>query len=76
MNPRTAKNGDCVSIIPNNAPKDTGSIVKVYDLRDPEVWERAGRELDAWGRSRSVIHTLDLDHVAIEFRPGGALEGP
>ena len=46
----------------------------LYDLRDPEVWEKAGRERRAWGRSRTVIHVLDDDHVAIEFKPGEALE--
>jgi hypothetical protein len=48
--------------------------MKVYDLRDPDAWERAGRERAAWGRMWTEIHTLDNDHVIIEFKPGGALE--
>jgi hypothetical protein len=48
----------------------------LYDLRDPEVWERAGRERRAWGRERTEIHGLDNDHVIIVFRAGGALELP
>ena len=50
------------------------STLVLYDLRDPEVWEKAARERRSWGRSRAVIHVLDDDHVAIEFKPGGALE--
>jgi hypothetical protein len=60
-------------IIPSkSSPEHTGSM-KVYDLRDPEAWERAGRERAAWGRIWTEIHTLDNDHVIIEFKPGGAL---
>ena len=61
-------------IIPKSGPDHIGAVVKVYDLRDPEAWERAGREHAAWGRERSEIHRLDNDHVIIEFKPGGALE--
>jgi hypothetical protein len=49
------------------------STLVLYAFLDPEVWEKAGRERRAWGRSRAVIHVLDNDHVAIEFKPGGAL---
>lgn len=56
-------------------PKDVpqGMIV-VYDLRDPDQWAGARRDREAWGRERSEIYALDNDHVAVEFRPGGALE--
>ncbi len=50
------------------------AIVVLYDLRDPDAWERAGRERRAWGRERTVVHALDNDHVVIEFMPGGARE--
>lgn len=50
------------------------STLVLYDLRDPEALERAGRERAAWERSRTTVYTLDNDHVAIEFKPGGALE--
>jgi hypothetical protein len=46
----------------------------VYDLRDPEQWKRAGQDRHAWGRSMTDIHTLDTDHIVIEFRAGEALE--
>ena len=55
-------------------PERIGAVMKVYDLRDPHAWERASRERTAWGRKRTEIHRLDNDHVAIEFKPGGALE--
>ena len=56
---------------------DTGeAIVVVYDLRDPDAWERAGRERRAWGREFTEVHTLTNDVIAVEFKPGGALEVP
>lgn len=57
-------------------PKDEhpNTLIVVYDLVDPKAWERAARERIAWGRERTKIHTLDSDHIAIEFRSGGALE--
>ena len=45
----------------------------LYDLADPEQWAAAGEERRAWGRGRTVIHTLDSDHIIIEYLPGGAL---
>jgi hypothetical protein len=59
------------SFYPNDAHE---AIVAAYDLRDPDAWERAGRERRAWGRERTVVHALDDDHVVIEFMPGGARE--
>jgi hypothetical protein len=63
-----------VRSIPNAGPEYTGAVVKIYDLRDPEAWERAGRERAAWGRQWTEIYILDHDHVAIEFKrnSGGA----
>jgi hypothetical protein len=50
------------------------STLVLYDLRDPDAWERAGRDRRVWGRGMTEIYTLDTDHVVIEFKPGGALE--
>ena len=61
-------------MLPDARPEHTGAVVKVYDLRDPDAWERVGRERTAWGRQWAEIHTLDNDHVIIAFKPGGALE--
>ncbi len=55
-------------------PSFVESTLVLYDLRDPEAWDRAGRERRAWGRERAVSHAVDNDHIVIEFRPGGALE--
>ncbi len=61
-------------MLPDARAEHIGAVVKVYDLRDPDAWERAGRERAAWGRQWTEIHTLDNEHVIIEFKPGGALE--
>lgn len=50
------------------------NVLVLYDLRDPGQWKQAGHDRETWGRECSVIHSLDHDHVVIEFRPGGALE--
>jgi hypothetical protein len=51
------------------------STFKVYDLNDPEQWERAALDRQAWGRTLTEIHALDNDHIIIEFfKPGGTLE--
>lgn len=46
----------------------------VFDLRDAEAWEQAGRARTAWGRNHSEIHALDNDHVAIVFWGAEELE--
>ncbi len=51
------------------APEHT--VWVVYDLRDPDQWERAREDREAWGRGFSEVHTLDTDHILIEFGPGG-----
>ena len=63
-------------IAPTDAfyPDSSGSAFVIYDLRDTKAWKRAHRERAVWGRSRTPIHTLDRDHVVLEFRPGGALD--
>jgi hypothetical protein len=43
-----------------------------YDLRDPDQWEQARQDREAWGKALATVHTLDLDHVLIMFHPGGA----
>lgn len=50
------------------------STLVLYDLRGAGAWERAGRECRAWGLGMVEIYELELDHVLIEFRAGGALE--
>ncbi len=60
-----------MQLYPNNADE---AIAVLFDLRDPEAWERAGRERRAWGRKLTTIHTLDNDHVVIVFLPGGAAD--
>ncbi len=56
-------------------PTDPGEAIAVlYDLRDPAQWAAAGEQRRAWGRERTEIHTLDVDHVVVEFQAGGARE--
>jgi hypothetical protein len=43
----------------------------VYDLRDPDVWERARYQRACWGKLYTDIHALDPDHVALVFRSAG-----
>lgn len=69
-NPQLPSKGVLVSFYPKDVPE---AMIVVYDLRDPAQWTGARRDREAWGRERSEIHPLDNDHVAIEFRAGGAL---
>ena len=62
-----------MAILPPSGPEHTG-IMKIYDLPDPEAWGLAGRERAAWGRQLTEIHTLNNDHIIIEFKLGDALE--
>ena len=41
----------------------------VYDLSDPGAFEAAHRHRAAWGRLYTDIVALDLDHIALVFRP-------
>jgi hypothetical protein len=59
-----------MSILPDESLERIG----VYDLRDADQWEQAREDRERWGRSRSEVHALDTDHIAIEFKPGGTLE--
>lgn len=54
-----------------------GSTMVLYDLVDPQAWERAGREIQAWGKVHTTVCSLSSEHIIIEFRAGGArdLEG-
>jgi hypothetical protein len=63
-----------LSIIPESGPEHTGAVLMIYALSHPEAWERARRDRASWGRERTEIHTLDSDHVVIEFKSSGALE--
>lgn len=62
-----------------NANETTASgfedaVFFLYDLRYDAAWRRARRERRAWGAERTEIHTLDNDHLVIEFWPGAAQE--
>lgn len=46
----------------------------VYNLGDPEAWERAGREIECWGKARTTIHALDSDRILVEYHAGGAAD--
>lgn len=50
------------------------AIVVVFDLRDEAAFAQAQRERSAWARKFCIIHTLDNNHIALEFLPGGGLE--
>lgn len=54
------------------APR-TGIMV-VYDLEEPDSWEQAREDRAAQGKELTEIYTLDSNHVAMVFKPGGALE--
>ena len=63
--------------MPEGYTKRPVAALVIYDLRDPKAFERARRERQAWvhlGRGRTEIHTLDNDHIVIEFRAGGAVD--
>ena len=62
-------------MIPEYGSERAGSLI-IYDLRDADQWEQAASDWERWGRSRSEVHALDTDHIAIEFFPGAALEAP
>ncbi len=59
-----------MSIIPKGEPRDT--VWVLYDLRVPSAWERASTDREVWGRGMTDVHSLDLDHVLIAFRPVNA----
>lgn len=48
------------------------STLVVYDLRDALAWQRAGDELQAWGKEQTLVHRFGSDHIVIEYRAGGA----
>jgi hypothetical protein len=48
------------------------TIVVLYDLR--EAWEEARTDRERWGRGRTDVYRLGLDHVILVFHPGGAAE--
>ena len=60
-------------MLPEANPEST-EILVLYDLRDPEAWERARADQDAWGRAFTSVYPWGLDHVLIAFRPGDASE--
>jgi hypothetical protein len=49
-------------------------IMVVYDLEEPDSWEQAREDRAAQGKELTEIYTLDSNHVAMVFKPGGALE--
>jgi hypothetical protein len=44
-------------------------VIVVYDLRDPDAWQAARRHRSTWGKLYTDIYDLDLDHIALVFRP-------
>ena len=48
----------------------------IYDLRDPNAWLQAHRDIAVWGKERAHFENLDSDHVIIAFFHGAAAEGP
>lgn len=50
------------------------SVLVIYDLGDPEVWQRAIREQQSWPREHRRLHSLGPDHIVLELLPG-ALSG-
>ena len=44
----------------------------LYDLRDPEAFERARTDREAWGKDHAHVHPVGLNHVLLVFWPGGA----
>ena len=72
----------CAVILPDNeptrtprpAPPGSSARVTVYDLRDADAWAQTSTDRDAWGPQWTEIYILDYDHVAIAFKPRGALE--
>jgi len=51
----------------------TGSLI-IYDLSDVDAWQQAAEDREEWGRSRSNVYALDLDHIIIVFSPAGLEE--
>jgi hypothetical protein len=46
-------------------------VVIIYDLRDPDQWQAAGRHRGYWGKLYTDIYPLDYDHIALVFRSAG-----
>ena len=55
-------------MIADESVERTGDVI-VYDLRDADAWEEACKDRELWGRSRSEVHGLGTDHIAIQFLP-------
>ncbi len=53
-------------------PRPGEATLVLYDLRDTEAWERAGRESKAWGKPHTTIYSMGAEHLLIEYRAGGA----
>jgi hypothetical protein len=44
---------------------DDLTLIMVYDLR--EAFEKARSDRERWGRERTSVYPLDVDHVAVVF---------
>jgi hypothetical protein len=44
-------------------------VIVVYDLRDSDQLQAAHCHRASWGKLYTDIHALDLDHIALVFRP-------
>lgn len=54
-------------MLPDTSPE----LLMIYDLRDPDTRRLAHRHRGFWGILHTDIYTLDLDHIALAFRPAG-----
>jgi hypothetical protein len=63
-----------LTIIPSKSRPEHTGIMVVYDLEEPDSWEQAREDRAAQGKELTEIYTLDSNHVAMVFKPGGALE--
>lgn len=52
-------------------PSKDKAVWVLFDLRVLDTEQRARRVIAAWGREHTRVHTLDPDHVAVAFLPGG-----
>ncbi len=61
-------------IIPSESRREHTGIMVVYELEEPDSSEQAREDRAAQGKELTEIHTLGNNHVAIVFKPSGALE--
>jgi hypothetical protein len=47
-------------------------LIVLYDLRDSAAWHQAHQHRRLWGQRFTDVIVVDLDHIALVFRTGGA----